>query len=272
MLDLVLIASRFTHFGASMLVFGAACFPFYAGIQTRFPTRAVTVLSLVSGLVWFACVLEEVSADTAAAFNVDQILLVLSHTSFGFTWALHLALAAGLIAASLLQAPIAIALLAFLNLVSLTGIGHAAAGEGLEHLGHLVSHGIHLIAGGIWLGGLIPLWQVIKHADEVLRRSIVKRFSAVGIGAVVLVALTGLFNVRAITGGFIPDWSSDYGRLLLLKALLFGALLLMALFNQLHSTRHSRWTLLRQGISAELIGFIAILLVVGLLGVTSPMS
>src|SRR6185295_18200229 len=94
-LESFVIVWRFVHFGASMLAFGVAMFPFYAGVEPRFPMRTAGALALVSGILWFSCVLIEVAADPAAAFSPDEVRLVLFETSFGSAWLAHLVLGAG---------------------------------------------------------------------------------------------------------------------------------------------------------------------------------
>lgn len=93
-----------------------------------------------------------------------------------------------------------------------------------------------------------------------------------GYGAVALMALTGAMNFWFITGNFLPSLSSTYGQLIALKLGLVALLLVIVLFNQFYATRRGRWSHLRQGIAVELGVFAAVLLVVGLLGVTPPMS
>lgn len=270
-LESFLIVWRFAHIGASMLAFGVALFPLYAGVETRFPMRTAAVVALVSALLWFSCVLIEVAADPSSAFSPNEIRLVLFETSFGSAWLAHLVLGAGLLAATLFKARTPVAILSVLNLASLAGIGHAAAGAGPEHAGRLIAHVVHLGAGGIWLGGLIPLWRALGSTDATQRRKLVNRFSMIGYGAVGLVILTGILNVRAITGAFIPSGSSPYGQLLMLKLGLVGLLLPVALFNQFYANRRKQWSTLSRGIAVELAIFTGILIVVSMLGVTPPM-
>ncbi len=271
-LETALAVSRIVHFSAMLLAFGAALFPLYAKLAPHFPTRAVAAVALFSALAWFSCVLLNVAGDLATAFSPQEIGLVLLKTGFGKAWLVHLALCASFLLAAMAGQRIVSLVMAGLTLVSLAGIGHAAAGEGAGHIARLVSQAVHLLAVGVWLGGVAPLWQTLGPATDSERQRIVGRFTSVGYGAVALVLLSGVLNTRLITGEFLPSLSSPYGQLLLLKIALFLILAAVALVNQFYSTRRGRWMFLRRGIIAELAIFTAILLVVGWLGITPPMD
>ncbi|MBI1361929.1 MAG: hypothetical protein GC155_16760 [Alphaproteobacteria bacterium] len=271
MLEAGLIFFRFLHLATAMIAFGAAVFPYYARAAPRFPMRIVTGLALLSGFAWFASILLNISGDAATAFRPDEIRLVLLKTGFGRTWLVHLSLSLALFVSATAGPRALTAATAALSLAALAGIGHAAAGEGAEHLVRLVSQGVHLLSAGLWLGGLVPLWRAIASKDEG-REQIVRRFTSTGYAAVALVVLTGLINTWLVTGSFLPSPGSVYGRILLIKIALVAGLVAIALFNQFYATRRSLWPLLRRGIAGELAVFTCVLIAVAWLGVTSPAS
>lgn len=272
MLDSVLIIARFGHFAATLLVFGAAVFPYYAGITARFAMRSAALVALLSGLVWFDCILVNVTGDAAAVFAPDQIWLVLFSTGFGKTWAIHLALCIALTVASFARSSVATTLFATAGLLSLAGIGHAAMGEGVGQLLHFTVNAAHLLAAGIWLGGLIPLWLALRTLPPEARSAVVERFKWAGYAAVSLVLVTGAANTWLVSGALLPAATTTYGQLLLVKITLVAALLGVALFNQFFATRRHDWRLLARGIAAEVGFFAAIILAVSWLGMTSPMD
>lgn len=272
MLDTLLVSARFVHFAAALVVFGAAIFPYYARVPANFPARSATLGALASGLFWFGCVLISVTGDTAALLDADQISLVLFNTSFGQTWLIHLVFSVALAALSFTRLSAVTTLAAAVNLISLSGIGHTATSQGIELLLHLASQTVHLVAAGVWMGALVPLWSVLPTAPSEERITIVNRFKWAGYGAVSLVLLTGLINTWLVTHSVLPSTTSTYGKLLLVKLFFVAALLLVALFNQFVATRRRDWRLLTRGIAAEACLFSAIVLAVSWLGMTSPME
>ncbi|MDT0342061.1 copper resistance CopC/CopD family protein [Streptomyces litchfieldiae] len=94
---------------------------------------------------------------------------------------------------------------------------------------------LHLLAVAAWLGGLTTL-LVLLRTEPALPREAVRRFSAVALTSVTVLAATGLYQSWRQVG---LSWSAltgtDYGRLLLLKVALVATLLLAARISR-------RWT------------------------------
>jgi putative copper export protein len=96
----------------------------------------------------------------------------------------------------------------------------------------------HLYGGAIWLGGvagltLLALPGVIAPADRGVFWSVaIRRFSAAAMGCVAGIALSGLFLYWEHVDGPSQLLSTMYGRVLGVKILIFGALLLLGMFNQ----------------------------------------
>lgn len=98
---------------------------------------------------------------------------------------------------------------------------------------------LHLIGGAVWLGGLIGL--VLLALPGVLpataERSAfwsltLRRFSAWAMGCVAAIALSGLFLYWQHVDGPSQLLSTMYGRVLGVKIIIFGALLLLGMCNQ----------------------------------------
>lgn len=128
-----------------------------------------------------------------------------------------------------------VALVLTLALLATFAVGsHAAAvaGSGWAIIGDF----IHLLAAGIWLGGLgllaVVLWQWRRQpVDAALLRLVVGRFSAVATLAVFVLCCTGLFSTLVHLQSWALLWETTYGRVLLLKIGLVLVTLAFALRN-----------------------------------------
>ena len=89
--------------------------------------------------------------------------------------------------------------------------------------------GLHLLASGVWAGGLVPLALCLAWArrlpSSAAAAKAAERFSRVGLGAVTILAATGAYAAWQQVGGVPALLGTAYGRWLLLKLVLFGALL-----------------------------------------------
>ena len=133
----------------------------------------------------------------------------------------------------------AILVLSLLLLVSLAWVGHAMEGQGVARLVHQINQMVHLLAAGLWLGGLVPLAWLLQRARSLsgaawisVARDVVPRFSQMGYAAVGLLAGTGALNTLLLVGSAQALIGTPYGQLLGLKILLFLAMVAVALFNR----------------------------------------
>ncbi|MGI8588092.1 MAG: DUF4149 domain-containing protein [Chloroflexia bacterium] len=98
---------------------------------------------------------------------------------------------------------------------------------------------IHLLAAGAWVGGLlyiaVVLLPVLRRAEpaqaERLLGRVVPRFSNLAAISVVLLIVTGLANLAVHTLDPAAVLDNDYGRLLILKHLLFLPLIALGALN-----------------------------------------
>ncbi|MEU0839860.1 copper resistance protein CopC [Streptomyces sp. NPDC005962] len=93
---------------------------------------------------------------------------------------------------------------------------------------------IHLVAVGVWLGGLASL-AVTLRAGVPIERAAVLRFSRLAFGSVVALVLTGLYQSWRQVGSWKALTGTDYGRWLLIKVALVAVLVGIAAFSR-------RWT------------------------------
>ena len=150
---------------------------------------------------------------------------------------------------------------------------------------------LHLLAAGVWLGGL-PLLGVLlawaRRADDVTADIVAaeasRLFSALGLVSVSLLVLSGIATAWSLVGDFPALVGTPYGRLLLVKVGLFLLLLAVAARNLLHEKprllrlaaeqpRGNAGEVIRRlqrNVLAEATVGGGILLLVGWLGITPP--
>jgi len=103
---------------------------------------------------------------------------------------------------------------------------------------------VHQVAVGAWLGGLVQtasLWRVVRRrADvDVVWPRVVARFSPLAMAYVSVLVLTAVPLAWVYTGGAQALVGTGYGSLVLTKAMLLGAALVLAAFNFLAARRGS---------------------------------
>ena len=109
--------------------------------------------------------------------------------------------------------------------------GHASTGD---HVGlAVVSDTLHVLAMSCWLGGLVMLLAIVlvRPLPEGLRPT-VNRFSALALGCVAVLVVTGGFQAWRQVGSLEALRDTDFGRLLLVKLIVFAALVVAAAFSR----------------------------------------
>ncbi len=97
---------------------------------------------------------------------------------------------------------------------------------------------LHLMGGAVWLGGLaglalLALPGALAAADRgAFWGPAIRRFSVAAMGCVAAITLSGLFLYWEHVDGPSQLFTTMYGRVLGVKILIFGALLLLGVFNQ----------------------------------------
>ncbi len=279
---------RLVNFVSAMLAFGTAAFRLYVpGIAPGLDRRLAQVIR-IAAVVAFAASLGLVSTTAAdmagsAAEGIDPstLRIVMLATQFGATWRWHLGFVAALVVAAIWRrGPISggiVLVLAALGLASLAFIGHAADTPGLPGLGRELNQSLHLLAGGAWLGGLLPLYLLLRETepgDPVIKDG-VAHFSQIGYVAVALIAVTGTINSWILVGSVGALFGTPYGRLLSVKIALYLVMVGLALGNRLllapRIGRDAAATaaLARSVVAEQALGF-AILAVVSVLGTWPP--
>jgi putative copper resistance protein D len=248
-----LIASRFLHYAALMILFGVAAFPVYAyhGTapaafeQQKFFawSRRVQIIcaiaALLSGILWLGFVAATMSGQSTALIDANILWQVISTTDFGRIWAPRL----GLIAVALIlllpknqteTLRLIVLGCAAIALTSIADTGHSGADNGPRATLHITADAVHLSAAAVWIGALVvlarltmnALRQLSDHDLKILNHAL-SRFS--GIGPIVVAALTlsGILNP-----GFLASLQTTYGQVLLAKLVLFAAMIALATANR----------------------------------------
>jgi len=300
----VMAATRAVHFAALIWLFGEFVFLLWVADGTArgeawaaLAQRAVRMggwsmtIAILSGVLWLGLEAAEMSgAGAAAAWDGRTLGRVLAETRFGHAWSVRLALA--LVVAAVLALArrriegsrplvLAMALLGGVLLATVAWAGHAAGERGADRIVHLSADAVHLVAAGAWLGALPGLASLLEHAGKASTPEAAgiaaRRFSTLGVVSVGLLVITGIVNAWYTVGSVPALVATEYGRLLLLKLVLFGAMLALAAVNRLWLTRRltagrDAWAarqLQRNAIAETALG-LAVLGVVGMLGIAMP--
>lgn len=279
-----MVLCRFLHFTVVLMLVGAWMFRpllWGRGITTLDQplarvSRWLAVVALVSGVCWMLLITASMTGDWAAALDWPTLQLVMGNTFFGQVWRWHLLLN-GLVLALLLtrwQASLLpCVVLGGLLLATLAPVGHGAMLDGLSGQLLIFNQIVHLVCVGIWLGGLMLLLMVLHEPSVHPVGVILQRFSGVGYALVAGLVLTGLINVRVLTGQLWPTplWSG-FALILLIKVGLVVAMLGLALFNRLRvKDCEQRMGALKVSVVMEWLLGIGAVAAVSLLGTMPPM-
>ena len=291
----LLIASPVLRIGHLRLPATRSCF---ADRTTKLLWIGVA-LSIVSALAWLCLLSARITGKPFDEVIADgTIWVVLSRTQFGFAWQLRLLLGLALAVFLLTRratdnaAPIwrgvLATLLASAYLGSLAFAGHGQEGLGFERNIHLAADFLHLIAAGLWLGGLIPLALLLAYLRRFREESwitaactVTGRFSNLGILAVGILLVSGTLNASLLVGGIENLIDTRYGRLLLLKMTLFAAMVGLAAINRQYllprlcgdvgidrGARTVQW--LVRGALVEIALGLGVIVIVGMIGIMAP--
>ncbi|CAI8839071.1 copper homeostasis membrane protein CopD [Pseudomonas zeae] len=278
-----LVLCRFVHFIVVLMLFGAWLFrPLL--LKNEAPqvdrhlarlARWLATVALLSGIAWALLITASMAGSATAAFDPDTVALVLGNTFFGQVWRWHLLINAALLALLFTpwrsSMPMRLGLSALL-LATLAPVGHGAMLDGLSGQLLILNQIVHLTCVAAWLGGLLLLVMILRQPTEPMRE-VLRRFSGVGYALVAGLLLTGLINVRVLTGQWWPTpLFSGFALILLIKALIVLGMLGLALFNRLRiDDCEQRMGTLKRSVLLEWLLGIGAVAAVSLLGTLPPM-
>jgi len=184
------------------------------------------------------------------------------------------------------------AILGMFLVASLAWLGHAGAGEGPNQNLQLTGDVVHLVAAGMWPGGLVPLAIFLgcylgknRNSDSLLAARIATRkFSAFSLVAVALLVISGIVNSWCLVGNLHALVATDYGRLLLAKLALFTAMIGIGAWNLFLAKRRlpmvealagnesqsAALKIVARNVLIEISLGTLVLIIVGLLGIMPP--
>jgi putative copper resistance protein D len=240
---------------AAMLLFGGALFPFYAGFGGGTPSpRTMGRLAVVLCLAVAVAVglkIVDLTGDPASLFDRGELKGFFLETSFGEVWLLRLALSLAAVAVALGMRPgpgqqskergrpALLVLLSGLILLSNAGAGHAQALVSTPAtLTAIAWEGLHLLAAGAWIGGLLPLLVSIGGSKDTADGSIkvLRSFSFHGQWMVGLLLLGGFATLAVLMGAWGVSVqalaASLYGDTLIVKHSLIAAMVAVAAVNR----------------------------------------
>jgi putative copper resistance protein D len=301
--DWPLITVRAIHFAASAMITGTLVFrtwvakpglPSEQAIASGWWRQSLRVawialaLALLSGVGWLLLQAVSMSGLPPGEAMTSQVLsTVLNETQFGVVTEIRSVLAIILATALAFDRipPVNwLALAAALGLTaSIAWTGHAASTLGELGNLHLAADALHLIAAASWIGGLMPfallLAGVRRHGGASLARDAAQRFSTLGIVSVATLAVTGLVNSWILVGSFRALPVTEYGQVLMLKLVVFAAMLVFAAVNRFSLTPQlavpsgnegeALRKLTRNSVVEIALGFV-IFAIVGMLGTLHP--
>jgi len=142
------------------------------------------------------------------------------------------------------------AVLGRVTAIIVVGLAVAAAGlpaltghSGL-HSGHTsasISLGFHLLAVGIWVGGLVAVCRFLldPSTDGSLAATAIRRFSVLALVCVIVLAESGLLNASLRMDGPSSLITTPYGALIMGKATLLAALIILGWRQRRHAVPHA---------------------------------
>ena len=265
------ITIRWLNFAAMAVLIGAAAFPFLiltAGLKrlssdvdaarrraVHVSRRSALVAAVVLVLGAVALLWVQAWSAGGSATSFSEIDNVVSGTRFGDIWTIRIVLVGAALACALFMARqrlegfkmsifagensawlLMLALALALPLTTSLN-SHAAAGSS-SGLQTAVDWG-HLVAGGIWVGGLVQFLLVVPAVVRSIRdpagliSGMVRRFSAVAIVSVAVLVTTGVIQSIDRLGGVDELVTSNYGYTLAAKVALLLPLLAIGAYNLL---------------------------------------
>ena len=156
--------------------------------------------------------------------------------------------------------PVAFAL-AFLLLPGPSIAGHALD-RGRTPI-EFVADVLHVAAASVWLGGLVALGLSLRRPGD--HQVTLRRFSTIAVVSIGVLAVTGVVRALSELDSVSQLWTTGYGRALIIKTVLLGALVAIGWVNRYRLIPRLRLDGLRRNVAAELILFGGLIVAVALL-------
>jgi putative copper resistance protein D len=280
-----LVVIRFLHLSVVLLIFGASVFrPLLLGQPKQQAAMRqwldpflclLAGIGLITAVLWLLATAGDMAGSWQEGLNRVVVMQVLTQTFFGNVWGVHLIVS--LILLMCLRLPLRLPTwlpisLSAIQVATLAPVGHASMLDGIIGQFLIFNQLIHLLCVAGWMGALMLLVFVqARPAGHDLRGTLL-RFSSYGLVLVAGIIVTGLINVRVLTGTLWPTpMTSGFALVLAIKATLVACMLLLALYNRLAlNNQHLSLATLRQTVLVEWLCGFAALAAVSLLGTLAP--
>lgn len=264
-----------TKLGWSTLVRAAG-----AAVLLLPPTPSGRILRSAA-LVWFVIigtVAALLGGPVVLAGSIHLAVFVLVATVYGLISVMAAVIVPGLADARIPEVPVVGPIAAAIVLGGITVSSHAM-GSGVTAV---VLDWVHLVAAALWIGGLLPLWLVLRTAPdadrEIVARVLMPKFSQVAAVALAALAVTGVYSALVHIPALRAFTVTPYGRTLLVKLILVVAAVALGTYNRFVLRRRLEGTQPAGGTSRRLLRSVGIevalgatvLLVVALLTITPP--
>jgi putative copper export protein/mono/diheme cytochrome c family protein/peroxiredoxin len=254
------LLARWLHLAASVLLVGGAALLLLAGPSDR-PTarrweawiltagRGLVLIALLSALVAVAYQTAVLEGRAGAALEPAAMARMLVRTQGGTVWLIRGSLLVLLAAFLGVRAELRdradwralrgqVVVLGAVALSLVAAASHAAAVEP-DTATAIAADVVHLAASGLWVGGLpalaLLLW-LAGRADGADGRPFAvvaaRRFSRVALALAGAVTASGVWNTWLQVGSVAGLLGTRHGRLLLIKLVIFGAMLALAALNR----------------------------------------
>jgi copper resistance protein D len=241
--DVAAVCAKAVTYAATLGAAGAIFFLAYSGsllfesVRSRI-RRLIGTLLLVSALASCARVLlsgASMSGELGGMFDSGFLRMILGAGEGRATGMRMAGLALAALAIPSNPRFRALALLgAATASISFAGVGHI---HGLlPNAAPLLLLCMHLLCAAFWLGALGPLLIAARGGSETQVALLASRFGKLALGIVVLLLAAGAGVLWAVIGDAAQFWSSDYGRMMVMKLLIVAALLSVAAVNKLYLT------------------------------------
>ena len=303
--DLPVILIRFALYADLMVLAGMTAFSFHALsakervsniLPLKWPAFSLAALGFMLSGFGMLVLVAQMTGSSVRTVDLEVLREIASESGIGTAWLVRMASMAIAVVAALAINRSSAARYVLLSSVSLAiatlvWTGHAGATEGWAGTAHRLSDMVHMLASAVWIGGIAGFaWLLFRPvtaqsgAHLAVAHRALDRFSRVGTIAVAVIVATGIVNCLAVVG--FPHFTrlplTDYGKLLIVKLLLFAAMLALAALNRWRLTPAlgvavhndnpaSALAGLRRSLLAEGSAALAILAVVAWLGTLEPL-
>ena len=169
--------------------------------------------------------------------------------------------------------------------IAVAGLGAAAslwvdvaashAGAQAPVVANLIIQWAHIVASGVWIGGLLVLLIAVRGQPSEVKGRAVRRFSTTAGVAIVIVALTGTFRAVIEIGSVGQLFGTAFGILVLVKVALFVVLACLGAINRFGNVPRAPAVLRglrRVGSTEVVIGAAVVLVAAALVNVAPPVA